>query len=125
MKRFFPILLSVLYLLTSVGVGINFHYCLGKLAYVEIMGPVDHCCCGDAEEVAHCCEDETYFFQLETEQQTSQSLRLIDPMATDWVSDKVLTDDTRTDKICPSPPDSPPPPRPPLWLLNCSLTYFG
>lgn len=126
MGRFATILFSAFYLLTTVGVGINFHYCLGELSYVDVMVLQGKCCCGDTEIAAPCCNDESYFFQLDTEQQTSPGFRLIDPPPALLVFNETsLSKTVQPGKILfPLFLDLPPPPRP-LWLWNCSLTYYG
>jgi hypothetical protein len=128
MKQFSTILFAAFYLLTTVGVGINFHYCLGELSHVDVMVPHSKCCCAeaDAEMAVHCCDDESYFFQLDTEQQTTQGLRLIDVTVATLVTHEVSVKETlRAENLFPLFLDLPPPHGPPIWLANCSLTYYG
>lgn len=126
MKQFAAILFSSFYLLSTIGVGINFHYCLGELAYVEVMGPLELCCCGEEEGAFRCCEDESYFFQLDTEQQVSQGFRLLLPH-TSLLSPlpELSVQEVIVEQVPFSDFPDIPPPRPPIWLSNCSLTYYG
>lgn len=130
MKIFVSIALSTYYLLVSLGILVNVHYCGGKVQSVEVYAPAKACCCPVAEGKMHgCCGDESFFYQFDEEQVSSQT-----PQETE-VSSGVLTAIVPTfytwvDALLADPDISPawaqPPPYPdPLWLRHCSLIFYG
>jgi hypothetical protein len=59
MKKLLSLLLAVLYMTTSSGVVLNVHYCMGKIASVEVDNFRDTLCkCGKQETGAACCKSE-------------------------------------------------------------------
>jgi hypothetical protein len=67
MKKFLIGILAVLYLTISSGVVMELHYCMGKLAGVELYGGHDDKCsrCGMTEKNTGCCHDELKIYKLE------------------------------------------------------------
>jgi hypothetical protein len=67
MKQFFVGILAVLYLAVSSGVVMEVHYCMGKIAGVELYGGHDDICgkCGMTEKKGGCCSDELKIYKLE------------------------------------------------------------
>ncbi len=58
MKKFFVLILAVLYIATSSGVVLNTHFCMGKKA-------VKKCLCSKEAEKKDCCKDEVKVVKLE------------------------------------------------------------
>ncbi|NNF01052.1 MAG: hypothetical protein HKN22_00060, partial [Bacteroidia bacterium] len=75
MKRIAVIIFSIFYLIASVGVAINVHYCGGKISNIELSTDKGLCCCEDAEGMSNCCDDEKVIFQLHDDQKLSQTTR--------------------------------------------------
>jgi hypothetical protein len=67
MKKVLTGILAVLYLAVSSGVVMELHYCMGKLAGVELYGGQDEKCgrCGMTEKNTGCCHDELKIYKLE------------------------------------------------------------
>jgi hypothetical protein len=68
MKKVLIGILAILYLAVSSGVVMELHYCMGKLAGVELYGGHDDKCgrCGMTEKKkSGCCHDELKIYKLE------------------------------------------------------------
>lgn len=77
MKRFFAILFAVLYITLTSGFAVNVHYCMGKLASVELQeAPADHCGkCGKPAKGMDCCKDEFKFCKVTETHQAAKALQ--------------------------------------------------
>lgn len=68
MKKFLLITLTLLYIGVSSGIALNLHYCMGKLADVEL-GSADACAsCGKKSQPSGCCSSETQLIKLSVDQ---------------------------------------------------------
>jgi hypothetical protein len=67
MKKIIIGILAVLYLAVSSGVVMEVHYCMGKIAGVELYGSHNDKCgrCGMTEKKNGCCHDEFKIYKLE------------------------------------------------------------
>lgn len=134
MRKTWAVILTFIYLSASVGVWINVHYCGGKVADVSLYSNHSDCGCADqkailccaAEHADSCCSDETLFFQLDVDQQTAKTtMELpVDLMLFVLLQESYLADDAE-DLFSDYPTLAPPLIRPPAFILNCSLTYYG
>lgn len=71
MKKIAVTILSVLYVVTSSGATINFHYCMGKFIGWDLSAPANNTCrnCGMAKnENKGCCNDAQQTLQLKKDQ---------------------------------------------------------
>lgn len=59
LKKFSHIILSMLLLLSTIGVAISKHYCSGNLVSVALFSAAQTCCDDD-----NCCQSESQFYQL-------------------------------------------------------------
>lgn len=128
MKKIPFILLSVFYLLASVGIAVNVHHCSENGHCDTSDSNEEACCCGHEEESNDCCEDETYFLQLDSEQQAPQNLRIIAKQLVSGIEvvfNNNAVPETISGKNIFERNDLPPPQKQPVWLLNCSLTFYG
>ena len=127
MKRTSSIVLAFLYVLTSVGLTVNVHYCGGKLKSIQLLFDTPSCCCGETKKMDGCCDDESYFVQLDTDHQISpsQELSFEFPELVAGLNDfeNVERIYARNEKWI--VPLERPPPKSALRLLYCSLTYYG
>ncbi|MDQ0108304.1 hypothetical protein J2T02_003432 [Chitinophaga terrae (ex Kim and Jung 2007)] len=75
MKRFFAILLATLYITLTGGIAVNVHYCMGKLAGVDLKGtPADVCNkCKKPAKGMDCCKDEVKFCKLTESHQAAKA----------------------------------------------------
>lgn len=128
MRKLITILFSAFYLLASVGVWVNIHYCTGEVKSVKILANDPNCCCVDDEQSTGCCDDETFLFQLDKEDQISQNFRsfpdhpekAITPFLNSFDNLETIEKEASLEQL-----ESPPPQKQLIWLLNCSLTYYG
>ncbi|MBV9960776.1 MAG: hypothetical protein JO072_00895 [Parafilimonas sp.] len=75
MKKFIVSILSVLYLATSSGAAINFHYCMGKFTGWDLSLPASNKCsnCGmKKENQTGCCHDEHKILETKKDQLAAQ-----------------------------------------------------
>ena len=68
MKRYLTILFSFLYLFLAMGISVNLHYCHGEVDSVSFFSQEGSCCCHKAGKPSHCCFDENYKYELNSEQ---------------------------------------------------------
>ena len=127
MKRLTASILSLVYLLASVGVMVNVHYCGDRVVDVELYS-VAECCCGADQEEDNCCHEESHTFQLEDEQTFSSSAIELNPIQQAMLVqlfEFVGTGDSNqhTDPL--EIGEDPPPDGPPLYRLHCSSQHYG
>lgn len=59
MKKFFALILTIVYMTASSGVVVNVHYCMGKMASVQMDNSTDNLCkCGVKTSSKGCCHNE-------------------------------------------------------------------
>ncbi|MDX2250380.1 MAG: hypothetical protein SF052_26590 [Bacteroidia bacterium] len=129
MKKLTSIFLGLFYLILSIGVNVNYHYCLGRLDSIEIFITDIHRCCEYEERLWSCCEDERFFFQLEEDHNLSPISSFVSdfrvsvhpPQIEIPVSPVLLS------QISPIFPleDAPPPSPEKAWLRFCSPIIYG
>jgi hypothetical protein len=127
MKRFLSIILSFLYISLSTSAAISIHYCGGELESISINSYSEGCCCGSSEMSRDCCKDESLVLKLDTDQ-TITSVQNILPEQIIILS--ILTNqfellkENGIDFVC----DNyfvPHPKLQPIWLMNCTFTFYG
>lgn len=128
MKKFLAISFALFYVLASIGVTLNVHYCHGEVKYVQMATHSEDCCCGDESATITCCDTDTIFLQYDNDDQihpNQRSVKELGPVA--WVGATSLNTfhPDIPEKINLQHLNLPPPPRQPLWLLNCTFTYYG
>ena len=85
MKKFLAVILALLYISSSTGTMLHFHYCMGKLADLGLGHSESNSCafCGmEKSDNKHddCCHDEYKFFKSSSEQKiTDSALQIIKP----------------------------------------------
>lgn len=126
MQRFSAIAMMTYYLLATVGVAVNVHYCHGELASVNIYLSNNACECGRMMGDMNCCDDEVYFFQLEDDHKISNASQKISLDTPEPVASRESAEIKEEDpqKEFHEDPD-PPPPGPDVRILYQSLTYYG
>jgi hypothetical protein len=85
MKKFAVILIAVLYTAITSGFTVNLHYCMGKLASVNMdHTPADVCNkCGKTDKGSDCCKNEFKFLKIAEVHQGAKTLYQDAPMAMD------------------------------------------
>jgi len=127
MKRFVSIILSFLYISLSTSAAVSIHYCGGELESITINSHTEGCCCVYSEMSSDCCKDESLILKLDTDQ-TINVVQNILPEQIIILS--ILTNqfellkDNGIELVC----DNyfvPPPKLQPIWLMNCTFTFYG
>lgn len=119
MKRSALILLTAIYLLSCVGIGVSRFYCCGKLASVTlIVASADH------TDKDNCCKHESKSFKVKDSHVTANTLVLNQVMpavlpATVYLTavDQMMVQDTQTKYRANAPPDNP---AVPIYTINCA-----
>ncbi|MGV8094662.1 MAG: hypothetical protein AB2L24_22645 [Mangrovibacterium sp.] len=128
MKKLVSILISVFYLTVTIGLIVDVHYCYGEIESVRLYGEPEDCCCGDDSSDISCCHSDVQFIKFENKPTLVSGSRLIiQPLAFDLLIIESRADDLLTKGGQPfyfSTSDLPPPELP-VWLLFCSLIYYG
>ncbi len=129
MKGAFSISFAIFYLVLSVGMNLDVHYCGDKLMSVEIIGEQDKCCASQttccSKESTDCCNDENVFVHFDEWQISNttnpSTLSSTKAITVDFVSRSVKSTDQTFKRLV----DHPPPKCVPLWLLYGALTFYG
>ena len=128
MKKIFSVILSILYFSLSSGAMVNFHYCGGELASIQINSGDKSCCCGTTEISSSCCQDENVILDIDVDEKPITSQNLLTESLffisyfnsfSERLFDIEIEEDTFINyKI-------PPPKLEQIYKLNCSFTYYG
>ncbi|MDP4663561.1 MAG: hypothetical protein NWS74_07845 [Salibacteraceae bacterium] len=76
-------LFAMFYLLNVVGYGLEVHYCLGQVSDINYAFLDTSCACDAAHSErisSSCCNEESFFVQLEDEHQSSSNIEVQSPM---------------------------------------------
>lgn len=128
MKKAVATILSVFYLLVTVGLAVDVHYCTGEIASVQLFSETNSCCDEDGDCSANCCHYASQVIQFEEQQTLLSNFRLTieQPVAQLAISELAHSPDFFTDQDSPIIENAfSPPPNEPVWLLHCSLVYYG
>ena len=73
MKRFFALLLMLLYVIPAIGVNVSMHYCGGELVSVSHkLSEKKKCLCSPNKMKKGCCEDKQQTFKIDDSQQKAE-----------------------------------------------------
>ncbi|MDB5199043.1 MAG: hypothetical protein JWO92_1006 [Chitinophagaceae bacterium] len=84
MKKLLVAILAIVYLAVSSGVAMNIHYCMGKLASVDLMHNNDKCgkCGMKTSTKGGCCKDEFKIVKLnDSHKLISNDINIFSPVA--------------------------------------------
>lgn len=76
-------LFAIFYLLNVVGYGLEVHYCLGQVSDINYAFLDTSCACDMAHSgkiSSNCCNEESFFVQLEEEHQSSSTIEVQTPI---------------------------------------------
>jgi len=128
MKRIITIILSLFYITLSTGAMVNLHYCGGELANIKVNSHTQSCCCGIDDFNNSCCKDKDLTFELEIDQNSHivQNIEFQDAFLFSFVISgiRLLIDEDRGEEEILSYKLPSPKPEP-LWLMNCTFTFYG
>lgn len=68
MKKFLIVILTLMYVGVSSGIALDYHYCMGKLADVNVWHDDTCASCGEKEQPSPCCSTETQLLKLSADQ---------------------------------------------------------
>ncbi len=128
MKKVLSVILSILYFSLSSGASVSVHYCGGELESIKINSESEQCCCGLTEKANTCCKDHQFVLDIDTDEDITINTNLtlnnvilytFSNYSIQLFKDIEIVENTFINyKI-------PPPKLEPIWLFNCSLTYYG
>jgi hypothetical protein len=128
MNKLFAIAFMCIYLLLSVGVVKTTHYCMGREKSTELFSfEAKKCPCSlFIPENSGCCNDEHEVLSIDDSQKVTPSIAPISPdffLIGSIFSkvDKQVIEQPITQYIN---PDFSPPPKEPLYQINCSLVFY-
>ena len=128
MKKILFLILSILYLSTSVGATVHFHYCMDRLVSWGLASQEEDSCtyCGmDKEKANSCCKDEHKQVKVQGEQKTANVVNAEVNLPIDISTTPVDFYHHRTlHSVAESYPVSNAPPNRvliPVYLSNCSF----
>lgn len=83
--RINALIFTFLYFISSVGYGVEVHYCLGMVSDVSYIWFDASCACDDSGSETHaqtksCCDEDSFFNQIDDEHQGSVSLVVKSPL---------------------------------------------
>lgn len=136
MKQILSIFFLSIYLISSIGVFGELHFCKGKLESIGFgFAKAENCCkkmssnahcCAIMQKKDDCCDDQFFVAQVDTEHLISTAkLKLFPPLTTlpadlDW---KEIETSNDTCNIISNRLE--PPPDLPLFLTYCSFLFYG
>jgi hypothetical protein len=113
MKKITVAILAIIYLTVSTGVAMNIHYCMGKIASVDLIHSSEKCSKCGMKTKGGCCKDEFKIVKLgDTHKLISNEILIFSPVA--FIDDSKSNFDTnlfsqniRSEHNNHSPPGSP------------------
>lgn len=128
MKKALTVILSIFYFSLSIGAMVNLHYCYGELKRININVIDKSCCCGSNEIPNGCCENKVYVLELNIDQQNPVFINFIPDIYPTIIPELLalnLDHDNEVNNIKLNNYSLPPPKPEHIWILNCSLTFYG
>jgi len=87
MKKVFALILSLVYLTSSVGATIHLHYCMDKLINWSLRSDGNKCKNCGMEKDGKCCKDENKFVKNSLDQSTTSAIQILQaPVISDHLS---------------------------------------
>jgi len=128
MKHLNSLLISLVYLLVSSGAIVNLHYCGGELEGVHVNIETQSCCCGAVNLSSSCCEFEELILDIDIDENIAPASNSLVKL----ISQVVLSSSARDFFGNPEIEEKPsanemltPPKSEPIWLMNCTFTFYG
>lgn len=127
LKKIAAISFSAFYLIASIGIAVNFHYCLGRLESVQVVLAQSDCCCDDGEQMMACCDDELYFFQLDDEEKVVPTIQSFTDIVLEvpYFVEHLIVAPAPIKTFEPHLLDLPPPKEPAAWLQYCAPIHYA
>ena len=77
MKKVFALILSLVYLTSSVGTTVHLHYCMDKLVNWSLNDEGNKCQKCGMEKDGNCCKDENKFVKNSLDQSTTSAIQIL------------------------------------------------
>ncbi|OFX83324.1 MAG: hypothetical protein A2W99_12060 [Bacteroidetes bacterium GWF2_33_16] len=117
------------YVLVSLGLTINLHYCGDRLESLKLFENTESCCCGGETTNKSCCENQFLHYAISDEQRVSQDFRILTIPSINLdiqpIIDIALLNNEHNLDFQRFENNSSPPYKNPFWILNCSLIYYA
>jgi len=68
---------AIFYLLFSLGLTVNTHYCGGKLQSISFVNTIKECAKCGSKKMQGCCKDISQTFQIDNDHQSKESVKLV------------------------------------------------
>jgi hypothetical protein len=133
--------LLALYSLSAIGMPLHFHYCKGELKHVTLLvqkgchveeAPVHACCkgskphCDATDGQNSCCDDDIHWLQDNEPTVCASALAFQDLSEVQiGISTLPEIDEITKEQVCSADFNPGHGSDPPLFLLHCSLIYYG
>ncbi|OFY70137.1 MAG: hypothetical protein A2Y71_12350 [Bacteroidetes bacterium RBG_13_42_15] len=128
MKKISVIFITTLYLLSAAGISISIHFCCGRIKYVKVLAEFGSCNLQHQKLPDGCCDEKTYVYQNNQEQLVNQNRNSLFEKYISGIRETNHHDNNLIHagkKVIHGNDYLPPPKKQFLWLLNCSLTWYG
>ncbi len=127
MIRIISFILTLFYITLTSGAYINIHYCGGDIQSIDLSANNEMCCCGIDYGTSGCCENEIVLLKIDVDQNVSITQNIISELySINYISNTNNTlIEIEYDNIKFNDVIIPPPKPEPIWLLNCTLTFYG
>jgi len=120
---------AIFYLLSSIGYGVELHYCLGQITDVNIAWLDTSCACDDEHKkvAPPCCEEKEFFIQIEQDHQASktQSIAAVNLPFLALVNTVLLSHNEGVTKHVALPEPNGPPLNIPLFERFCARIIYS
>ncbi len=133
MKILFSILSTFLYLILSLNITFNVHYCSDEFESLTFFADSNTCCCSTMDVTfcdikGNCCENIQYNFLFDADEQIVKSISV--PLNTFCSVEiiEILTDNpalNKNKKLKHLFYDLPHPPKKAIYKQNCSFLFYG
>lgn len=127
MKRILAFILALFYITLTSGAYINIHYCGGDIQSVDLGAQHELCCCGMDYSNSSCCENEIVQLKIDVDQDvvfvkninSKLFLSNIISNSSNELTETVFNDIKFNDIFIPPPKSEH------IWLINCTLIFYG
>lgn len=128
MKRIIAVILTVIYSALSSGAMVSLHYCGGEVESIRINSEAQSCCCSAEDFHSDCCENEEFVLHIDLDENlviaSNNKIELLTYIVfSDAVSE--LFSETEKEEQQSINYTLPPPKSEPIWLMNCTFTFYG
>ena len=136
MKQFGAILVSFIYLIFSIGLVVNIHYCHGEIEEISLIAEstsccteTTSCCLETGNEPSKCCSEIQHYYQVVPDILKAEQIKLLVSLndisfseGEVFSNDLIPVQNKLFSNYYNIPPESQ---SEPLWIVHCSFTFYG